>query len=130
VRTPVLDPVYCRYVAVSAASLGVDFSLFMTALSIGAPSALAAAFGYLSGVICHWLLSSRAVFIGRIADPGTSRHRQQALFLGSALVGLAITSAIVGLGTFYGLDPRLAKLVAVVVSFQTTYLLRQKVIFS
>lgn len=125
-----LDPVYGRYIAASTASLGVDFGVFMATLSIGVPSAAAAAFGYVAGVVCHWLLSSRAVFVGRIADVGASRHRQQGLFVASALVGLAITSTIVGVGTSYGFDPRVAKFVAIVVSFQATYLLRQKVVFS
>lgn len=125
-----LDRVYVCYIAASAASLAVDFGLFIAALSIGIPSAAAAACGYVAGIICHWLLSSRAVFVGRVAEQGSSRHRQQALFLGSAMVGLAITAAIVGLGTRFGLDPRIAKLVAILVSFQATYLLRQKVVFS
>ncbi|HZU51469.1 MAG TPA: GtrA family protein [Sphingomicrobium sp.] len=125
-----LEPVYARYVAASAASLGVDFGLFMLLLSLGMPSAAAAAGGYVAGIACHWLLSSRAVFVGRVADAGAGRQRQQAMFLGSALVGLAITSAIVGAGTHFGLDPRLAKLAAILTSFQVTYLLRQKLVFS
>lgn len=125
-----LDTVYARYILASAASLAVDFGLFIVLLSIGSPSAAAAALGYVAGIAAHWLLSSRAVFVGRVADAGTSRQRQQAMFFGSALLGLAITSAIVGAGSHFGLDPRVAKLVAIVVSFQVTYLLRQKVVFS
>ena len=48
----------------------------------------------------------------------------------SRMIGLAITSAIVGIGTHIGLDPRLAKLGAIAVSFQTTYLLRRAVVFA
>ena len=40
-----LDQVYFRYIAASAVSLGVDFAIFMLALSGGVPPALAAAFG-------------------------------------------------------------------------------------
>ena len=50
--------------------------------------------------------------------------------LASALIGLAITSAIVGLGSYLGLDPRLAKLGAIAVSFQITYILRRSVVFA
>jgi putative flippase GtrA len=124
------DPVYARYIAASTAALAVDFGLFMAILALGAPSAAAAALGYVAGIICHWLVSSRAVFTGRVAEAGASRHRQQALFVASGLVGLAVTAAIVGTGTHYGLDARVAKLVAIVVSFQATYLLRQKVVFT
>ena len=48
---------------------------------------------------------------------------------GSALVGLGVTTAIVGGGSALGIDPRLAKLAAIVVSFQTTYLLRRHIVF-
>ena len=125
-----LDQLYLRYLAASGVSLAVDFAIFMILLSVGAPPALAAASGYLTGILCHWLLSSRIVFVGHVADRGASRHQQQALFLLSAFVGLGITTAIVGLGSRYGLDPRLAKAVAIVVSFQTTYVLRKKIVFT
>jgi len=125
-----LDQVYLRYVAASAASLGVDFAIFMLALSAGVPPALAAACGYMVGIVCHWLLSSRMVFVGQVADDSASRRNQQALFVLSALVGLGITTGIVGLGSRYGLDPRIAKGIAIVVSFQATYVLRKKVVFA
>jgi putative flippase GtrA len=125
-----LDQVYLRYVAASAASLGVDFAIFMLALSAGIPPALAAACGYMVGIVCHWLLSSRMVFVGQVAEDSTTRRNQQALFVLSALVGLGITTGIVGLGSRYGLDPRIAKGIAIVVSFQATYVLRKKVVFA
>jgi putative flippase GtrA len=125
-----LDQVYLRYVAASAASLGVDFAIFMLALSAGVPPALAAACGYMVGIVCHWLLSSRMVFAGQVAEDSASRRNQQALFVLSALVGLGITTGIVGLGSRYGLDPRIAKGIAIVVSFQATYVLRKKVVFA
>jgi putative flippase GtrA len=102
----------------------------MTALAAGTPAAGAAAIGYLAGIVCHWLISTRAVFVGRMAEVGAGRRQQQALFLGSALVGLGITTAIVGIGARFGFDPRLAKGVAIVVSFQATYLLRKRLVFA
>lgn len=125
-----LDQVYVRYIGASAVSLGVDFAVFMAALSIGVPPALAAACGYVVGIVCHWLISSRMVFVGLVADDASSRRNQQALFVLSALVGLAITTGIVGVGSRYGLDPRIAKGIAIVVSFQTTYVIRKKVVFA
>lgn len=47
----------------------------------------------------------------------------------SALIGLGVTTAIVAGGTLLGLDPRLAKLVAVGASFTVTWLLRDVVVF-
>ena len=125
-----IDRLYSRYIAVSAAALGVDFGIFLTAMDLGLPPAPAAALGYLAGVVFHWVLSSRAVFVGQVAETGAARRHQQALFLGSALVGLGITTAIVGLGSHFGADPRIAKIVAIGVSFQVTYLLRKKVVFA
>jgi len=125
-----LDQTYLRYIAASAISLGVDFAIFMLALSAGVPPALAAAIGYIVGILCHWLISSRMVFIGQIAQSTAARRQQQALFVLSALVGLGITTGIVGLGTRYGLDPRIAKGIAIVVSFQATYILRKRVVFA
>ena len=64
-----------------------------------------------------------------VAESGAARTRQKALFVVSALIGLAITTAIVWAGDTAGLDPRLAKLVAVAVSFIVTWLLRSRVVF-
>lgn len=125
-----INSVYFRYVGASAVSLGIDFGLFLASLSLGVRPAIAAATGYLAGVVCHWMISSRAVFVGHVAETGAGRWQQQALFFGSAVVGLGITTAIVGLGSHYGLDPRLAKIAAIGVSFQATYLLRKKIVFS
>ena len=125
-----LDQIYSRYVAASAASLAVDFAIFMAALSTGMLPAVAAACGYVAGIACHWLISSRFVFVGHVADAGTGRRSQQALFVMSALVGLGITTGIVGLGSRFGFDPRIAKGVAIVVSFQATYMLRKRIVFA
>jgi putative flippase GtrA len=124
------DQLYRRYIAASVAALSVDFAIFVGALRLGILPVAAAAAGYLAGVVCHWLISSRAVFIGRVSESPVVRRQQQAMFLGSALVGLAITTAIVGLGTWLGVYPLLAKVIAIGVSFQVTYLLRKKVVFA
>jgi putative flippase GtrA len=125
-----LDRIYLRYIAASGGALGVDFAVFMAALSFGVPPAPAAACGYIAGIVCHWLLSTRAVFVGHVAATTAARRQQQALFLGSALVGLGVTTAIVGIGSHFGLDPRMAKVVAIAVSFQVTYVIRKRVVFA
>ena len=121
---------YVGYVGASAISLGVDFTIFMLALKIGVPPAAAAACGYMVGIFCHWLVSSRFVFIAHVAKDARAHRQQQLLFVLSALGGLGITTAIVGLGSWCHVDPRIAKAVAIVVSFQATYLLRKKVVFA
>ncbi len=118
-----------RYLAASALALGVDMGLFLVALRLGLPPAAAAATGYSLGIAAHWFLSSRAVFGRGLAAPGPQRTMQKALFVGSALLGLGLTTAIVGSGAALGIDPRAAKLAAIGASFILTWLLRERVVF-
>ncbi len=118
-----------RYGFASAGALAVDMGLFLALLSLGMVAAAASALGYIAGIVAHWLLSSRAVFAGRVAERGRARLRQKGLFVGSALVGLAVTTAIVWTGDTAGFDPRIAKLAAIAVSFTITWLLRSRMVF-
>lgn len=121
---------WLNYLLASALALGSDAGLFLLLLDLGLSPVPASATGYCAGILVHWMVSSRLVFADGAAARGTGeRHRQKLLFVGSALVGLAVTTAIVGTGSMFGLDPRLAKLAAIVVSFQTTYLLRRHIVF-
>lgn len=123
------DVILLRYLAASAAALGVDTAVFLSALRLGVPAAPAAALGYALGIAAHWLLSSRAVFADGLARRGPQRTWQQAMFVGSALFGLALTTAIVGTGDALGSDPRTAKLAAIAASFAFTGMLRKRVVF-
>ncbi|WP_041686066.1 GtrA family protein [Erythrobacter litoralis] len=123
------DVVLVRYLIASVGALAVDIGSFLALLSSGVPAVAASAIGYSLGILAHWLLSSRTVFTGRVAERGVERTKQKAMFVGSALAGLALTTAIVGVGEWVGIDPRLAKLVAVGASFSLTWLLRSKVVF-
>ena len=71
-----LDQVYTRYVGASVVSLGVDFCIFMAALSLGVQPALAAAIGYIAGIVCHWLISSRMVFTSQLSSTAVGRRQQ------------------------------------------------------
>jgi putative flippase GtrA len=123
------DVRFIRYVLASVGALAVDMGCFLALLSAGMWAAGASAIAYCAGIIAHWLMSSRAVFIGNVAERGAERTKQKALFVISALVGLGLTTAIVWAGDVSGFDPRLAKLVAIAVSFAATWLLRSKVVF-
>ena len=121
--------VLLRYLFASVGALAVDMGSFLALLALGTAAAPASAAGYALGIVAHWLASSRTVFVDGVAERGAERTRQKALFVGSALVGLALTTAIVATGTSLGFDPRLAKLVAIVFSFAATWLLRSRIVF-
>jgi len=118
-----------RYVLASAGALALDMGLFLALLALGMWPAAASALAYCAGIAAHWLLSSRAVFTGKVARRGRARAVQKALFAGSALVGLGVTFAIVWAGDSAGFDPRLAKLAAIGISFAITWLLRSRMVF-
>ena len=118
-----------RYLLASVGALAADAGFFLVLLGLGLRSAIAAVAGYCLGIAVHWVLSSRAVFADRVAAYGVVRTRQKAMFIASAMIGLALTAAIVMLGESIGSDPRLAKLIAVAVSFVATWLLRSSVVF-
>ncbi|WP_164118527.1 GtrA family protein [Sphingorhabdus sp. Alg239-R122] len=120
---------YLRYIGASVGALTVDMLVFMALLCAAIPAATASAAGYSLGIAAHWMLSSRKVFQGQVARDSAKRYRQKMLFVVSALIGLGITVGIVGAGDAFGIDPRIAKLAAIAVSFQTTYFLRNRVIF-
>lgn len=122
--------VFLRYVVVSVGALACDMIIFLLLLAAFLPSVAASAVGYSVGILVHWILSSRKVFADRVSEKGSAaRTQQKAMFLFSALLGLILTIAIVGAGTMMGIDARLSKVAAVIISFMTTYLLRNIVIF-
>jgi putative flippase GtrA len=118
-----------RYFLASAGALAVDMGCFLALLAAGMWPASASAVGYCAGIVAHWLLSSRAVFTDTVAARGLARTRQKALFVVSALVGLGVTTVIVWSADAAGIDPRLAKIAAIGISFAITWLLRAKVVF-
>lgn len=122
--------VYVRYLLASVIALGVDTGLFLLLLDMGLAPTPASILAYSAGIATHWLFSSRTVFVAHIAYSREARARQKALFLGSALVGLAITATLVSFGQFIGADPRVAKAFAIILSFNATYLLRKTVVFA
>ena len=121
--------VLVRYILASVGALAVDMGTFLALLSAGVPPVAASATGYAIGIAVHWILSSRKVFADSVAGHGPARTRQKAMFVISALIGLAITTVIVGLATALHGDPRPAKLVAIFASFTATWLLRKHLVF-
>ena len=123
------DVRFMRYLLASVGALAADMGSFLALLALGTWPAAASAASYSLGILAHWLLSSRTVFADTVAARGAGRNRQKALFVVSALAGLALTTLIVWLGDSAGIDPRVAKLAAIVASFLLTWTFRVRVVF-
>ncbi len=126
---PLLTGLVARYVSSSLVALCADTGSFLVFLQLGMAPAAAAASGFMIGIAVHWLVSSRVMFAGDLAAAGPDRRRQQVLFVAAALVGLILTTGIVGTAAAMAFNPRLAKVVAVGVSFVTTSALRHLFVF-
>lgn len=118
-----------RYALASVVALGCDLGCFLLLLGGGAQPIAASATGYSIGIVAHWLLSTRFVFAGAMHSAGLERVRQKGLFVATALLGLGLTTLIVGWGHALGMDARAAKGAAIVVSFLATYGARRMTIF-
>jgi putative flippase GtrA len=127
---PLLTGILARYISSSVVALGADTGCFLIFLQFGMAPAAAAAAGFSIGIVVNWLVSSRVLFTSFVAVAGPERQRQQMLFLATALLGLVLTTAIVGGAAALAFNPRLAKLVAVAVSFTITSALRHLLVFS
>lgn len=123
------DARFLRYLLASVAALAVDMASFLVLLSAEVAAAPASAAGYSLGILAHWLLSSRTVFADSVAERGGARSMQKAGFVGSALLGLSLTTLIVGAGDAAGIDPRIAKVAAIGASFLVTWIVRSRFVF-
>lgn len=125
----ILEWRFARYVGASASAAAIDLGSFLLLYSWQVAAGFAAVIGYALGTLTHWLISSRAVFADRLADPGLRRGGQQIMFVLSALLGLGLTAAIVAGADAAGYDPRWAKIAAMAASFLSVWLVRLTVVF-
>lgn len=123
------DARFVRYLVASAVALGADAGSFFVMYRLGAFVPAAYAASYSLGILVHWLISSRLVFADAVAERGTERTRQKAMFVISALMGLVLTIAIGSAAVYAGLHPMIGKLMAIVASFMLTWMLRAKLVF-
>jgi putative flippase GtrA len=119
-----------RYFLASVLSLGVDYSIYLVLLWVNPDlsPAVAAAPAYIAGAVVHYFVSRRFVF------PQGWLHRHQlgefALFLSSGLIGAALTSGVVWtVSAIPGAGIHWPKIVAVIVSFAVTYVVRKYLVF-
>ena len=127
----VLPRRYIGYAGASVIALGVDVVTFLLVLSLSAPPAPSAALGYASGILVHWLITSRLVFADRTGAVGTSRRNLQGVaFAASALLGLFLTWGVVAFAVTLGVPAVVGKALAIVVSFQAVWIVRNRLVFA
>ena len=117
-----------RYLLVSAVALGFDLSIYALGLRASLAAAAAGALGYGGGLIIHYVFSAFWVF----PDPGGQRRTTATLlkFVATGLLGLALTSGLIGTLTGAGLcGPYAAKIVAIAVSTVTVFAVRRAYVF-
>ena len=115
------------YAAGSALALALDTSLLMLALRAGLPLTVAAAIGFLAGMVVVYGVSIRFAFRAR----RLSNARQELLvFALIGLAGLLLTVALLRLMVALGLPVLLAKGVTAGVVFCFNFSLRKWLLFT
>ncbi|WP_313806406.1 GtrA family protein [Sphingobium sp.] len=117
---------FARYALVSLCALCADMALFLALCRVGLSPTIAAFAGYMGGLILHWMLSIRFVFV----VAGGATHGQRVAFVISALLGLGITVIMVTGLCALGIAPAAAKALSIPVSFLTVYAIRRYGIFA
>ena len=115
---------FAGYVAVSGAALCVDISIYWALLKVAHYAFVAAAGGYVFGVLAHYMMSSRFVFRHRFHKRGVVEEAPTvAKFFAAGASGLAVTAIVVGLmADVMGFHPMFAKIVAAGCSFIVVFL--------
>ncbi|MDX2201911.1 MAG: GtrA family protein [Hyphomicrobiaceae bacterium] len=118
-----------RYAGASVTALAADTGVYLVLGGLGLAPAIAGGIGYLIGLALHYALSVSLVFDARAS--GKRHRRLVAEFAASGLAGLALTAAVIAIGTgLLGLALLPAKAAAVAISFAAVYALRRAVVFA
>jgi putative flippase GtrA len=120
---------FLLYTVVSAIAWLVDVAvLYFAAMSLGMPHYLSAAIGYTVGLLVHYLLSVRFVFVYRKM---AGQWRSEALvYLLTGLLGVVLSAAIVHAGSLLGLPLIISKVIATVITFVAVFAVRKIVLFT
>lgn len=121
---------YLLYTLVSVVALMTDVSAFLLLLKAGTHPVLATTVSYAAGIVVQWVLLTRLVFLQSAVLKGDERLRAKAFFVLSAVAGLLVTAGVVALAVAGGIEPFTAKLIAIAISFNVTYLARRLWVFS
>jgi len=123
-----LLPQLSRYAVVSALALGLDFAVFLALNRSIGHATLSGVAGYACGIVLHYQLSRHFVFAA--GSSAKSAHRRFGEFVGSGLVGLLVTAAVMASATAMGVSPIVAKIMAAGASFVGVYAIRRAIVFA
>jgi putative flippase GtrA len=111
------------YLAVSAAALVADVTIYRFALMVLPVAAAAAAVGFVFGVVAHYAVSSRVLFTDILkARGGAAEAPVLGQFFLAGFTGLIVTTSVVWVvADLGGYHPMVAKACAVAVSFASVF---------
>ncbi len=123
---------FAGYVAVSGCALCVDVSIYWVLLRIAHYAFIAAAGGYVFGVLAHYIMSSRIIFRHRFDKRGVVEEAPTlAKFFAAGASGLVVTAIVVGvLADMMGFHPMFAKIIAAGCSFVVVFLSLRLFVFN
>jgi putative flippase GtrA len=119
-----------RYTGASGLALALDTSIFLALMWVALlPASVAAAVGYLSGAMLHYVLSVRYIFAAE--KTGKSHQRMVCEFVGTGLLGLLLTVIVIRL-TVDGmaLAPLIGKALSTGIAFLAVYIVRAGIVLA
>lgn len=121
---------FVRYFGASFAALAVDLATFSIAIrAVGLSWPVAAALGFVLGMMIAYILSVRYVFSKRTL--GQRPWLEFINFLVIGLFGLAVTQAVLWITIDgIGLSPELSKLLAAGITFTFNFVVRKVLLFT
>ena len=113
------------YLVVGGAAFLVDLSIFITLMKFGFGVLVASTVGFVVGTLVNHVLSVHLAFLGG----RFSRAHEVARLFAVALIGLALTTALIWVFLVLELTPVVAKCLAVVIVLAWNYLGRRLFVF-
>ena len=125
-RSPLLE--FLLYAAASALALALDIGVLQAGLSLGWGLKVAAAAGFMTGLIWMYAVSVRHIFL---KQRSFDTRLQFLVFAGIGIAGLGLTELLLAiLVTRLGLAPMLAKLLAACAVFLFNFIVRKAMLFT
>jgi putative flippase GtrA len=128
VGSPKIDRLV-RYTGVNLASTVVDYTIFLTLTHIFGMPILESIIAYSVAVLVNYTLTKNFVFLGDMSHK--SEHRLFMEFVGTGLLGLVITAAVIWFTIHVlALTPLAAKTISMLICFVVLYFVRSRLVFN